>query len=198
MPVRASAGFGLGKEYVFGGLAAAALAAAALGFVLLRTAPDMDRAYEAIGAGPVTAQDFRAASFQIVPEMLAVIYNAFAETREDMIYDGLAQVAAAGALEALYLERVGAMVGGGLDEGNQELHDMELVALSSRQEGTGFMMNVKWQVVGTVGHATHMHVRGNTYAADLTIAPVDGAWRMTRFDLLEVDRTDAGTMVAAE
>lgn len=75
---------------------------------------------------------------------------------------------------------------------------MELAGLSSRQDGTTFRMNVTWRVVGTVGHATHMHVRGNTYAADLTIAPVAGAWRMTSFDLTDVDRTDAGILVAAE
>lgn len=54
------------------------------------------------------------------------------------------------------------------------------------------------RVVGTVDHATHLPVRGNTYAVDLTIEPVDGAWRMTTFDLTDVDRTDRGTMVVVQ
>jgi len=152
----------------------------------------------AVEVGPVNAQGFRDASFQIVPEMLAVIYRAFAEVEEEQIYDSLAEVSAGEALETLYLERVGAMAGGGLDEADQELHAMELAGLSSRQDGTTFNMNVTWRVVGTVGHATHMHIRGNTYAADLTISPVDGVWRMTSFDLTDVDRTDNGVMMAAE
>lgn len=43
-----------------------------------------------------------------------------------------------------------------------------------------------------MGHAEHMHVRGNTYSADLYVAPVDGAWRITGFDLREVNRDAAG------
>lgn len=161
-------------------------------------AGNRSQAYTAVDQGPLSPQEFRETSYLVVPDMLALIYEAFAEIQEDQIYDRLALVAADEALETLYLERVGAMAGGGLVEGDQELHDMELAGLSSRQEGETFQMNVTWRVVGTVGHATHMHVRGNTYAADLTIAPVDGAWRMTRFDLTDVDRTDAGLLVAAE
>jgi hypothetical protein len=130
--------------------------------------------------------------------MMAVIYRAFAETQEEQIYDSLAQVSAGEALETLYLERVGAMQGGGLDEADQELHSMELAGLSSRRSGDGFRMTVSWRVVGTVGHATHLHVRGNTYAADLTVEPVDEGWRITSFDLTDVDRSDAGLLVAAE
>ncbi len=165
---------------------------------LLRPADTSGKAFSALEFGDITAAEFRDASFQIVPEMLAVIYRAFAEVNEEQIYDSLAEVSADEALESLYLERVGAMVGGGLDEADQELHAMELAGLSSRQNGTTFSMNVTWRVVGTVGHATHMHVRGNTYAADLTIEPVAGAWRMTSFDLTDVDRTGAGVLVAAE
>ena len=43
-----------------------------------------------------------------------------------------------------------------------------------------------------------MHVRGNTYAANLQLEPVNEHWRMTAFDLTDVDRTDAGILVAAD
>lgn len=179
--------------YVFGGLAVVLVA-----IMLLRPTNRPAPSFAALEFGVLSPAAFREESYQIVPEMLAVVYRAFAETQEDEIYDSLAQVSAGDALETLYLERLGAMVGGGLDEADQELHAMELAGLSSRQEGETFRMNVTWRVVGTVGHATHMHVRGNTNAADLTIAPVDGAWRITSFDLTDVDRTDAGMMVAGE
>ncbi|MCB5200219.1 hypothetical protein LGQ03_13290 [Loktanella sp. TSTF-M6] len=156
------------------------------------------QAYAAPGTGAVSADEFRQISFQIVPEILAVVYRAFAETDESQIYDSLSEVSARDALETLYLERVGAMAGGGLEAADQELHAMELEGLTSRQDGEAFDMNVTWRVVGTVGHATHLHVRGNTYSANLMIEPVDGAWRMTSFELTDVDRTDAGEMVAAE
>ncbi|KAA0916359.1 hypothetical protein FLO80_09635 [Aquicoccus porphyridii] len=157
-----------------------------------------DQGFAALEFGELSAEEFSNTSYEILPEMLAVIYRAFSETEEEQIYDSLAQVSADEALETLYLERMGAMVGGGLDEGNQELHAMELEGLASHRTGTTFKMNATWRVVGTVGHATHLHVRGNTYAADLTVEPVGGKWRMTSFDLTDVDRSDAGTMVVAE
>jgi hypothetical protein len=71
---------------------------------------------------------------------------------------------------------------------------MELLGLTSATEGDAVRMDAKWRVLGTVGHAEHMHVRGNTYSAELVIEPVDGVWRMTGFTLTDVDRTDAGVM----
>lgn len=180
-------------------IAAAAGLVACLAFVFfMRPGGATGDAYTALDFGAVTPAEFRDVSYQILPEMLAVVYRAFAETDEAQIYDSLAEVSADEALEALYLERVGAMVGGGLDAADQELHAMELEGLTSRQNGEVFDLNVTWRVVGTVGHATHLHVRGNTYSANMVIEPVAGAWRMTSFDLTDVDRTDAGEMVAAE
>ncbi len=146
----------------------------------------------------VNAEELSAIPHRVIPEMLATIYLAFGETDEAAIYDQLALVSADQALETLYLERVGAMVGGGLDEADQTLHEMELIGLESRRSGDTLSMNVKWRALGTVGHATHLHVRGNTYSANLTVEPAGGIWRMTGFDLTDVDRTDAGTQVAAE
>ncbi len=160
--------------------------------------PDDLRSYATPGFGRLNANQLSRDAYQVAPEMLAIIYRAFGETDEGVIYDSLAEVAAGPALEALYLERLGAMVGGGLDQSNQQLHEMELINLSSRGSGTTVRWGAKWRVVGTVGHATHLHVRGNTYAANLTLEPVDGAWRMTAFDLTDVDRSDAGTLVAAQ
>ncbi|MEJ6392654.1 hypothetical protein V8J82_05260 [Gymnodinialimonas sp. 2305UL16-5] len=156
--------------------------------------------YEIAGFEPMTGDEMAENFFLVAPEMLTTVYRAFNETDEGAIYDSLAQVAAGEALEELYLERVGAMVGGGLDpseEADQEIHTMEMIRIDQEREGETFIWNSRWRVVGTVGHATHMHVRGNTYAAVLTLEPVEGAWRLTGFDLTDVDRSEAGEMVAA-
>lgn len=171
----------------------------ALAVTVLR--PGALHSFSAADLGTFTADEVSRQSYRIAPEMLAVVYRAFAETEESAIYDSLAEVAAGDALESLYLERLGAMVGGGLDQSSQseqKIHSMELIRLSSLRDGTTLQWDAKWRVVGTVGHATHLHVRGNTYAATLTIEPVDDAWRMTAFDLTDVDRSEAGTMVAAK
>ena len=144
------------------------------------------------GLGPMTIEGAREEFWRLTPALLLVVYDAFAATQEDVIYDTLAGVTHGPALEYLYLERVGAMARGGLDEADQEIHEIKLLNTSVARDGGTLLLDATWQVIGTVGHAEHLHVRGNTYSADLTVAPVDGAWRITDFALLDVNRDAAG------
>lgn len=141
--------------------------------------------------GEMTAAEVGNEGYRITPAMLSVVYRAFSETEESRIYDALAEVAAGDALEQLYLERLGAMAGGGLQP-DQTIHEMELLGLAARSGDDVVTIDAKWRVLGTVGHAEHMHIRGNAYSAALTLEPIDGEWRLTGFDLRDVDRTDAG------
>ena len=141
--------------------------------------------------GEMTAAEVGNEGYRITPAMLSVVYRAFSETEESRIYDALAEVAAGDALEQLYLERLGAMAGGGLQP-DQTIHEMELLGLAARSGDDVVTIDAKWRVLGTVGHAEHMHIRGNAYSAALTLEPIDGEWRLTGFDLRDGDRTDAG------
>ena len=153
--------------------------------------------FSAPGLDPLTIVDAQSEFWRLTPALLLVVYEAFGETQENAIYDALATVTHGEALEYLYLERVGAMKGGGLDEGDQTIHEIKLLNTRvARQEGS-LAIDAAWQVIGTVGHSEHLHVRGNTYSADLTVAPVEGAWRITEFDLLDVNRDTAGETFAA-
>lgn len=160
-------------------------------------APDTG-AYTVPGLDPIAPETARDQLFTLLPALLLVVYDAFGRTDEAEIYDTLAVASDGAALEALYLERAGAMVGGGLTETDQEIHEMRLVNAGSRQVGETFELDAAWEVIGTVGHSEHMHVRGNTYHANLTIAPVDGAWKITAFELTDVDRGTAGELIEAE
>lgn len=150
-------------------------------------------AYDVAGLDALTARDVIHESYWVAPALLSTVYAAFAETEEAAIYDRLEGVAAGDALERLYLERVGAMADAGLKP-DQTLHEMEMIGIDARSDGERVEMDAKWRVLGTVGHAEHLHVRGNSYAARLSLEPVDGAWRLTAFELTDVDRTDAGTL----
>jgi hypothetical protein len=154
-------------------------------------------AFAAPGIAPLTALEAQVEFWRLTPALLLVVYKAFAETEENAIYDRLAQVTHGDALEYLYLERVGAMAGGGLDEADQIIHEIKLLETQVTRSPSGLSIDASWQVIGTVGHAEHMHVRGNTYRADLTVAPVEGAWRITEFTLLDVSREAAGEMFPA-
>ena len=185
------------------GIGVGLAAVAALGaFVLVNSGPTEATPYAVAGFDdPMTADQVAEDFFLVAPEMLTRVYLAFNETEETAIYDSLAEVAAGDALEALYLERVGAMADNGLDpseEADQQIHTMEMLRIDTARDGDEFSWDARWRVVGTVGHATHMHVRGNIYAAELDVAPVEGAWRITGFELTDVDRTEAGQFVPAD
>lgn len=174
-------------------IAAAIVAIAAVGVSLtLISGGDIEaEPFVVPGHTPMTPSQLTAESYRVVPFMLVRIYAAFAENEEDTIYDALAEVAAGDALEQLYLERVGALAGGGL-EPDQTLHAMDILHLESKQMRRQVSVDAQWRVVGTVGHDEHLHVRGNTYSAELRLAPMDGAWRITTFELTDVDRSEAG------
>lgn len=155
-------------------------------------APSNSEAYAAPGLDPLTVGEAREEFWRLTPALLLVVYEAFNETQEDAIYDSLANVTDGDALEYLYLERVGAMAGGGLEEADQTIHEIKLLNTRVSGDGATLLIDATWQVIGTVGHAEHLHVRGNSYSADLTVTPVDGAWRITDFDLREVNRDTAG------
>lgn len=185
-------------------IAAALLVAGAIGLAALILLPEGDRisetdAFSAPGLDPLTIEEARAEFWRLTPALLLVVYEAFAQTEEDAIYDTLASVTHGEALEYLYLERVGAMAGGGLEEADQTIHEIKLLTTNVTREPASLTIDASWQVIGTVGHAEHLHVRGNTYSADLRVAPVDGAWRITDFELLDVNRDAAGeTFLAPE
>lgn len=166
-------------------------------YVLTRGGADDTQAYTAPGLEPMTVEDASAEFWRLTPALLLVVYDAFGQTEEDAIYDTLASVTHGEALEYLYLERVGAMAGGGLEEADQTIHEIKLLDTRIARDGATLAIDASWQVVGTVGHAEHLHVRGNTYSADLDVAPVDGAWRITGFELREVNRDAAGETFVA-
>ncbi|MCC1492491.1 hypothetical protein [Cognatishimia sp. F0-27] len=174
---------------------------AVAGFFMLTGGPatDSTKAYAVPELDPMTPAEARSEFFRLTPALLLVVYDAFGRTGEDEIYDTLARVAGGDALEALYLERVGAMAGGGLEEADQTIHEIKLLTsrVTSSAASDALVIDASWQVIGTVGHAEHLHVRGNTYSADLTIAPVVDAWKITGFTLRDVNRDTAGEVFPA-
>ncbi|MEL6799975.1 MAG: hypothetical protein AAFO80_08845 [Pseudomonadota bacterium] len=157
-----------------------------------RNTASQNAAFAVPGLPDMTVQAAHGAFHRVTPALLLEVYEAFGRTQEDEIYDTLAAVTHGEALEYLYLERVGAMAGGGLEEADQTIHEINLLTSSVAREGAQLAIDAVWQVIGTVGHAEHLHVRGNTYSADLIVAPVDGAWKITDFALLDVNRDAAG------
>lgn len=183
----------MGRASTIAALGVAGVVALAALFLLPpRSQISETEAFAAPGLDPLTIPAARDEFWRLTPALLLVVYEAFGQTQEDAIYDTLADVTHGDALEYLYLERVGAMAGGGLEEADQTIHEIKLLTSNVEREAATLKIDASWQVIGTVGHAEHLHVRGNTYSADLTVAPIDGAWRITDFELLDVNRDAAG------
>ena len=174
-------------------IASVAAIAAVIGLLVMRdNGQDRNQAFTAPGLDPMTFDQAQDQFYRLAPALLLVVYDAFGRTGEDEIYDTLASVAGETALEELYLERVGAMAGGGLEEADQTIHEIKLLTSKVSAGDGDLVIDASWQVIGTVGHAEHLHVRGNTYSADLTISPVDASWKITGFALRDVNRDTAG------
>jgi hypothetical protein len=189
------------QKYLLGGLFAVGVILASGLMMLFLNSPDrvsQTQAFAVPESPNMTAEVAYDLFYELTPALLLVVYDAFGKTQEDEIYDTLESVTHGDALEYLYLERVGAMAGGGLEEADQTIHEIKLLDTQVQRDGVALLVDASWQVIGTVGHAEHLHVRGNTYSADLTIAPVEGAWRITDFELLDVSRDAAGEMFLAE
>ena len=114
--------------------------------------------FSAPGLEPLTISAAQSDFWRLTPALLLEVYKAFGETQEDAIYDTLADVTHGDALEYLYLERVGAMKGGGLDEVDQTIHEIKLLNTQVARENSALEIDASWQVIGTVGHSEHLHV----------------------------------------
>ena len=128
----------MNRTPVFLGMLLLVGAAVATGLFLLRLPDDLSKtaAFTAPGLDPMTFDEGRAEFWRLTPALLLVVYDAFGQTEEDIIYDTLASVTHGDALEYLYLERVGAMAGGGLEEADQTIHEIKMLNTHVSRDGS--------------------------------------------------------------
>jgi hypothetical protein len=70
-----------------------------------------------------------------------------------------------------------------------KVNELEILELDAEPaSGGAFEAAATWSVGGSVGHWGHLHQRRNRYRARLTVAPVDGAWKLTGLEILEEER----------
>jgi hypothetical protein len=126
----------------------------------------------------------------ILGTLLTNMYRAFDYREEERIYDTLARSAEGDLLTDVYLE-----MRRGLELANQggaraKVTDVEVLEadLTPLDDGPGFASLAKWNVSGSVGHWGHTHIRTNQYEARFTVREVDGAWKITRMDVLQEER----------
>jgi hypothetical protein len=126
---------------------------------------------------------------ELVGSLLHNVYRAFDYRGEEPVYDVLARSVSGGLLADVYLE-----TRQGLELANQggakvKVKDIEMLETRLLESvASQFTVEARWNVFGSVGHWGHVHQRTNAYHAKITVADVDGAWKLTGLDILEEER----------
>jgi hypothetical protein len=129
------------------------------------------------------------ATRDVVAGLLHNIYRAFDYRKEEQIYDVLARSVDGELLTRIYLE-----TRRGLELPNQggaraKVKEIELTEIHAEPlDAGGFAAVATWTVNGSVGHWGHVHQRRNQYRAELTIRPLDAAWKLTEIEILQEER----------
>ena len=129
----------------------------------------------------------------IVLSLLKNVYRAFDFREEEDVYDKLAISVSGDLLTDVYLQSRKSMIieqAGGAQAKVKQVDVLETeVKKSSKQKGA-LDIRTKWTAIGSVGHWGHIHTRQNVYDAIMTLAVVDGSWKITGIELLEEKRVD--------
>jgi hypothetical protein len=127
---------------------------------------------------------------RILAGLLPNIYRAMEFRTEEVIYDRLAVSVTGEELTQVYLEqrRTLEMEERGGAQARVETVEV-LAAREIARQDAGFTVRSEWTVGGMVTHFGHRHFRQNRYDARIAILPVDGTWKITTIDMLDLERT---------
>ena len=130
----------------------------------------------------------------VLNSLLKNIYRSFDFREEDDVYDRLATSVSGDLLSEIYLQNRKTLVvtqAGGAQARVKSVEILEVDVNQLDDHPLGRLFHAKWTATGTVGHWGHIHLRKNQYAANITVEPVDEAWKITDLELLEEKRIDS-------
>lgn len=132
----------------------------------------------------------------VLESLLKNIYRSFDFREEEDVYDRLATSVSGDLLADIYLQSRKSLVvtqAGGAQARVKEVKIQHVQVSSLKNRPLGLLFHAKWTALGTVGHWGHIHTRENLYDANITVEPVDGAWKITELELLEEKRIESYT-----
>ncbi|UCG73967.1 MAG: hypothetical protein JSV45_06220 [Chromatiales bacterium] len=126
------------------------------------------------------------ATRSVITGVLTNVYRAFDFRAESDVYDVLERSVDGELLRDVYLEMRRGLVLASQGGASARVKDVELVELEAEPaEDQGIQARATWQVRAAVGHWGHIHERRNEYQADLTLQPIDGAWKLVDVEILD-------------
>jgi hypothetical protein len=130
----------------------------------------------------------------VLNSLLKNIYRSFDFREEEDVYDRLATSVNGDLLSEIYLQNRKSMVvtqAGGVRARVKKVEILDVEVNNLDDPPLGLLFQAKWTAMGSVGHWGHIHIRQNQYEANITVEPVDGAWKITELELLEEKRIDS-------
>ena len=140
-------------------------------------------------ASQISADDSKA----ITHSLLKNVYRSFDFREEEDVYDKLAVSASGDLLTDIYLQNRKSMLieqAGGAQAKVKQIEVLQADTQESKKQAGALDVRTKWTAIGSVGHWGHTHTRQNVYDAIMTIAVVDGDWKITGLEVLEERRVD--------
>ena len=119
--------------------------------------------------------------------------NSIPFREEDDVYDRLATSVSGDLLTEIYLQNRKSLVvtqAGGARARVKEVEILDVEVNHLKDPPLGLLFRANWTAMGSVGHWGHIHIRKNQYEADITVEPMDGAWKITNLDLIQEKRID--------
>ena len=130
----------------------------------------------------------------VLNSLLKNIYRSFDFREEEDVYDRLATSVSGDLLSEIYLQNRHSLVVTQAGGARARVKEVEILDANVRHlddRPLGLMFRARWTATGTVGHWGHIHMRKNQYEANISVEPVDGAWKISGLELLEEKRIDS-------
>jgi hypothetical protein len=140
-------------------------------------------------ASQITEEDGNA----ILHSLLKNVYRAFDFREESDVYDKLAVSVSGDLLSDIYLQQRKSFAveqAGGAQAKVEDIVVEKVTVAESTKVDNALVFKAVWSAMGTVGHWGHIHTRQNLYDAEVTLQPVNGAWKIVDLEVLEEKRID--------
>ena len=129
----------------------------------------------------------------VLDGLLRNTYRSFDFRREEDVYDRLATSVSGPLLTDVYLDgrrSLEVTQAGGAQARVQEVEILDAVVEHLANPPLGMAYRARWTAQGSVSHWGHIHTRKNLYEADITVGPVDGAWKINALSVRDEKRID--------
>jgi len=136
-----------------------------------------------------TGQEQISEQKDILESLISTVYFAFNANGESEVYDQLALSVDGPILTDLYLQQRRSLFLIAAEGTKVIVKSVQLLqAEQTNKDGNKVSFEANWQASGSVSHSEHAHDRVNRYKAVVSIAPVEGKWKIISLDLLDEQR----------